>query len=108
MGCVTHTMMPRGRSLTTAELDVNYMRGFTSKEPRVRVAAHSPRSVHVLPDTSGCQMATVLRSGVLDASVAVEDESWSGHSLAYDVPLRRAGKLCISLVLALQPMMRRE
>ena len=97
MGCATHTMMPRGRGFATAELDVNCMRGFRSKEPRVRVAAHSSRSVHVLPDTSDCQMAAVLRGGVLDASVAVEDESWSGRSLVYGVPLRRAGKLCISL-----------
>jgi uncharacterized protein (TIGR00369 family) len=36
LGCAIHTMMPVGRSYTTAELSVNYVRGVTPKVQRVR------------------------------------------------------------------------
>jgi uncharacterized protein (TIGR00369 family) len=36
LGCAVHTMMPAGRSYTTAELSVNYVRGITPKVQRVR------------------------------------------------------------------------
>lgn len=36
LGCSVHTMMPPGRSYTTAELGVNYVKGLTPKVQRVR------------------------------------------------------------------------
>ena len=36
LGCAVHTMMPAGRSYTTAELSVNYVRGVTPQVRRVR------------------------------------------------------------------------
>lgn len=36
LGCAIHTMMPVGRSYTTAELSVNYVRAVTPKVQRVR------------------------------------------------------------------------
>jgi uncharacterized protein (TIGR00369 family) len=36
LGCSVHTMMPPGRSYTTAELGVNYVKGLTPKAQRVR------------------------------------------------------------------------
>jgi uncharacterized protein (TIGR00369 family) len=36
LGCSVHTMMPPGRSYTTAELGVNYVKGLTPKVRRVR------------------------------------------------------------------------
>ena len=36
LGCSVHTMMPPGRSYTTAELSVNYVKAVTPKIPRVR------------------------------------------------------------------------
>jgi len=36
LGCAVHTMMPAGRSYTTAELSVNYVRAVTPQVQRVR------------------------------------------------------------------------
>lgn len=36
LGCAIHTMMPAGRSYTTAELGVNYVKAVTPKVQRVR------------------------------------------------------------------------
>jgi uncharacterized protein (TIGR00369 family) len=36
LGCSVHTMMPTGRSYTTAELSVNYVKGLTPRVGRVR------------------------------------------------------------------------
>ncbi|KQU89362.1 aromatic compound catabolic protein [Variovorax sp. Root318D1] len=36
LGCAIHTMMPVGRSYTTAELSVNFVRGVTPQVQRVR------------------------------------------------------------------------
>jgi len=36
LGCSVHTLMPPGRSYTTAELSVNYVKGLTPRVTRVR------------------------------------------------------------------------
>lgn len=36
LGCAVHTLMPNGRSYTTAELGVNMIKALTPKVPRVR------------------------------------------------------------------------
>ena len=36
LGCAVHTMMPKGRGYTTAELGVNLVRAIGAKAPRVR------------------------------------------------------------------------
>ena len=50
LGCSVHTMMPPGRTYTTAELSVNYVKGVTPKVPRVRAEG---RVIHC-----GRQLAT--------------------------------------------------
>lgn len=50
LGCAVHTMMPRGRNYTTAELHVNYIRALTPEVQRVRAEA---KVIHC-----GRQMAT--------------------------------------------------
>jgi len=50
LGCAIHTMMPVGRSYTTAELHVNYIKGLTPKVQRVRAEG---KVIHC-----GRQMAT--------------------------------------------------
>ncbi|WP_219219740.1 PaaI family thioesterase [Variovorax boronicumulans] len=50
LGCAVHTMLPAGRSYTTAELGVNYVKGVTPKVQRVRAEG---RVIHC-----GRQLAT--------------------------------------------------
>jgi len=76
LGCAVHTMMPPGRTYTTAELHVNLVRAITTKVPRVRAEG---RVIHC-----GRQLATA------EARLVGPDGTLYAHGsttcLVFDVP----------------------
>ncbi len=80
LGCAVHTMMPVGRTYTTAELSVNLVRAITTDVPRVRAEA---RVVH-----RGRQLATA------DARLVGPDGKLYAHAtttcLVFEIPGARS------------------
>lgn len=76
LGCAVHTMMPPGRSYTTAELGVNLVKALTPKVPRVRAEG---RVIHC-----GRQLATA------EARLSGPDGTLYAHAtttcLVFDLP----------------------
>lgn len=79
LGCAVHTMLPVGRSYTTAELSVNMVRAITPKVPRVRAEG---RVIHC-----GRQLATA------DARLVGPDGTLYAHAtttcLVFEMPNSR-------------------
>jgi uncharacterized protein (TIGR00369 family) len=78
LGCAVHTMMPVGRSYTTAELGVNYVKAVTPKVQRVRAEG---KVIHC-----GRQLATA------EARVVGPDGTLYAHAtttcLVFELPKR--------------------
>ena len=76
LGCAVHTMMPKGRGYTTAELGVNMVKAITPKVQRVRAEG---RVIH-----SGRQLATA------EARLVGPDGTLYAHAtttcLVFDLP----------------------
>ncbi|MGH6645798.1 PaaI family thioesterase [Aquabacterium sp.] len=78
LGCSVHTLMPAGRSYTTAELSVNYVKGLLPKVQRVRAEG---KVIHC-----GRQLATA------EARLVGPDGTLYAHAtttcLVFDLPKR--------------------